>query len=83
MNTGAYREPALLLSLVLTFWLLRSLRPLLWSSPPNIGRAVSGLLAGIVFVDWLAVAHAPREWSLLFLGLFFAALLGQRYVPAT
>lgn len=83
MNTGAYREPALLLSLMLTFWLLRSLRPLLWSSPPNIGRTVSGLLAGIVFVDWIAVAHTPREWSLVFLGLFFAALLGQRYVPAT
>ena len=83
INTGAYRESAILVSLVLTFWSLRCLRTLLWSVPPNIGRTVSGLLAGIVFVDWLAAAHAPRELAGVFVGLFLLALLGQRYVPAT
>jgi 4-hydroxybenzoate polyprenyltransferase len=83
MNTGPFLQPALLVSLMLTFWALRSLRPILWSTPPQPGRAVAGLLAGIVFVDWIAAAHAPRELGWLFLGLFLLALLGQRYVPAT
>ncbi len=82
-NVGSFRESALLIALVVTFWALRCLRTLLWTATPNIGRTVSGLLAGIVFVDWLAVAHAPREISGVLLGLFLLALLGQRYVPAT
>ena len=83
MNTSASRESAILISLVVTFWSLRCLRTLLWTATPNIGRTVSGLLAGIVFVDWLAIAPAPRELGAVFIGLFLLALLGQRYVPAT
>lgn len=83
MNTGEFREPALLVSLVLSFWVLRSLRTIFWSTPPSPGRTVSGLLAGIVFVDWVAAAHAPRGLGFVFVGLFVLALLGQRYVPAT
>jgi len=83
MNTGEYRKSAALLSLVLGLWLLRSLRSVLWSIDRQIGRTVSGLLAGIVFVDWLAVADAPRNLGLVFLGLFGLALLFQRFVPAT
>jgi hypothetical protein len=49
----------------------------------QIGRTVSGLLAGIVFVDWLAVPDVPRIFGLVFLGLFGLALLFQRFVPAT
>jgi hypothetical protein len=83
MNTGEYRKSAALLSVVLGLWTLRCLRPVLWSLQPQIGRAVSGLLAGIVFVDWLAVADAPRGLGLVFLGLFGLALLFQRFIPAT
>jgi len=43
---------------VLGLWVLRSLRTYLWAVERQIGRTVSGLLAGIVFVDWLAVADA-------------------------
>jgi hypothetical protein len=49
---------------------------------------VSGLLAGIVFVDWLAVAplmaeHQCPQWlNITFLILFIATLLLQRFVPA-
>ena len=32
----------------------------------NVGRIVSGLLAGIVFVDWLAVAPESPRWLSLF-----------------
>jgi hypothetical protein len=83
MNSGEYRRSAALLSLILGLWMLRSLRSVLWSLDRQIGRAVSGLLAGIVFVDWLAVADAPRNLGIAFLALFGAALLFQRFVPAT
>jgi len=83
MDVNETREAGLLLSLILFLWSLRSLRYTLWSSKPEIGRTVSGLLAGVVFVDWLAVADAPRQLGLYFLGLFAAAILAQRYIPAT
>jgi UbiA prenyltransferase family len=84
MNAGTYREPALWLSLILVLWILRCLRTTYWTDNVNVGRTVSGLLAGIVFVDWLAVApDSPREMGFVFIALFVCALLGQRFVPAT
>jgi 4-hydroxybenzoate polyprenyltransferase len=83
MNTHEYRKSAGFLSLVLGLWILRCLRPILWSADRQIGRAVSGLLAGIVFVDWLAVADAPRNFGFVFIGLFGLAIVFQRFVPAT
>ncbi len=83
INASGYREAALLLSAVLMLWSLRSLRPALWSGERKIGATVSGLLAGIVFVDLLAAADAPHPFSLVFLLLFGAAVLLQRFVPAT
>ncbi len=83
MNTGDYRKSAAIISLVMGLWVLRCLRTYLWTMDRQIGRTVSGLLAGIVFVDWLAVADAPRSLGLVFLGLFGLALLFQKFVPAT
>jgi hypothetical protein len=86
MNVGAYRQPALWLSLVLAMWVARCLRTTFWANAVNIGRTVSGLLAGIVFVDWLAVgptAQFPQWLNVTFLVLFGAALVLQRFVPAT
>jgi 4-hydroxybenzoate polyprenyltransferase len=83
VNAGAYRESALLVALILTLWVLRALRTTYWTQMPNVGRTVSALLAGIVFVDWLAISHAPPELAAVFVALFVAALLCQRYVPAT
>jgi len=86
MNVGPHREPALWLSLVLGLWIVRCLRRTFWTSSVNIGRTVSGLLAGIVLVDWLAVGPAaqfPKPLNFTFLILFVFALLLQRFVPAT
>ena len=83
MNADDYRQPALLLSAVLLLWMLRALRQTFWSPEPNVGRTVSWLLAGIAFVDWLAVADAPRHFGFVFIGFFLSALLMQRVVPAT
>ena len=78
-----HNEGTLMLSLVLVLWVVRCLRSTLWSIEKNIGRTVSGLLAGIVLVDWLAVAAAPRELGFAFIALFLVALLFQRYIPPT
>lgn len=83
MNSHDYRKSAGWLSLILGLWVLRCLRPILWSAERQVGRAVSGLLAGIVFVDWLAVADAPRNFGFVFIGLFGLAIVFQRFVPAT
>jgi 4-hydroxybenzoate polyprenyltransferase len=83
MNTGDYRRAAAWLSLVLGVWMLRCLRRVFGMAERNLVRAVAGLLAGIVFVDWLAAADAPPGLGVVFAALFGLALLFQRFVPAT
>lgn len=78
MNADGYREPALLLSLILALWIVRSLRPGLWSPEHDLPLTKSALMAGIVLVDLLALADAPREFDLVFFLLFVAALLFRR-----
>ena len=84
MNTGSFRLRAIWLAAVLILWLAYCARPIFSGGAPNVGRLVSNLLAGIVFVDWLAVApQCPRWLDLVFLGLFGLTKLLQKFVPAT
>lgn len=83
MNAGAYRQQAFVWATVLVLWLIRCLRTVFQESERNIGRTVSGLLAGIVLVDWLAVADAPRQFLVIFPALFLVAFVAQKTVPAT
>ena len=84
MDTGEYRMPGVWLSLVLVLWVAYCTRTIFQPGGVNVSRIVSGLLAGIVFVDWLAVAPACPHWlSFTFLVLFGATLALQRFVPAT
>jgi hypothetical protein len=84
MNAGENRTPAVWISLVLVLWIAYCTRPIFQPGEMNVGRIVSGLLAGIVFVDWLAVApQCPRELSFVFMILFGATILLQQLVPAT
>jgi hypothetical protein len=82
VNDGASRESMMVTSAILALWCVRSLRSI-WTVPLHIPRAVSGLLAGIVWVDWLAVADSPREMGAAFVLLFLLAVGFQRFVPAT
>ena len=83
MNVGRFRENAVLLSAVLVLWVSRSLRFAYRPAERNIGRSVSGLLAGIVLVDLLACENVPHPFAAVFIGLFLLALVFQRFVPAT
>jgi 4-hydroxybenzoate polyprenyltransferase len=82
MNNGDWRLRGLVLSALLVGWAGWCLRHTFASGPRNLGLTVAGLLAGICLVDLLAVAPGPG-YAFVFLGLFAAALLGQRFVPAT
>ena len=85
ISDGIYLEGALIRSAVLALWILHCLRTTFWTHPVNVGRTVSGLLAGIIIVDWMAAmnTHTPAELGLLFLCLLLAAQLTQRFAPAT
>jgi len=83
INRGEFARRGLLLSVILGIWALASLRHIFWAAQPNIGRTVSGLLAGIVLVDLLAVGGGTLALRLVFASLFVLALLFQRFIPAT
>ncbi|MBI3877669.1 MAG: UbiA family prenyltransferase [Verrucomicrobia bacterium] len=83
VNGGESQFNARLLSALLVLWCARSLGPALWKEPRDIGASVAGLLAGIVLVDLLSVADVPPQTGAAFLVLFGAALVFQRFVPAT
>jgi hypothetical protein len=83
VNPGEFRRPALLLMVVLVLWIGLSMRFAFWSGHRNIGRAVSGLLAGIVLVDALAVVPGEPWSAMVFAALFVLALIFQQFVPAT
>ena len=84
VNEGEFKRQSMVLSALLAFWILRNLRFSYWSAEKNIPRTVSGLLAGIVLVDLLALAGGGNVWVCLIFILFFAAtLLFQRFIPAT
>lgn len=75
-------QPALIIGAVFVLWTVRSLRSV-WMEPRNVPRAVGGLLAGICWVDLLAVVDQPREVGIVFAGCFVLALVMQKFVPAT
>ena len=83
VNDGPFRNDALIVAAILAVWILRSIRYTLWTPNPQIGRTVASLLAGIVWVDWLAVPDVPQYLSITFIALFVLALVFQRFVPAT
>jgi 4-hydroxybenzoate polyprenyltransferase len=85
INAGPFRLPVLWISLLLVLWVVRYVRFIFFGHQPNIGWIVSSLLAGIVLVDWLAVAPQIPPWfsALVFLPLFGLTKWLQKFVPAT
>jgi 4-hydroxybenzoate polyprenyltransferase len=85
INTGEFRLPAILVSLVLGFWMGRYASFLLGASDINVNWVVANFLAGIILVDWLAVAPAMPHWlsAPIFLALFGLTKWLQKTAPAT
>jgi len=84
VNQGSYKQRSVVLSAIVLIWIFRNLRFTFWSPEKNIGRTVSGLLAGIVLVDLLALAGGTSPLiTFIFVLLFAGALLFQRFIPAT
>jgi hypothetical protein len=84
MDKDGAQKPALFVSVILALWMARSTRTIFQGGGINVGRVVSALLAGIVFVDWLAVAPQCPQWlGAAFIFLFGVTLLLQRFIPAT
>ena len=83
LNAGPYATRGLILSVLEVIWVVWCLQHAYWKADRNIGYSVGGLLAGIVFVDLLAVVPDSIWLALTFVLLFFSARLFQRFVPAT
>lgn len=83
VNDANQQQTAFIISLALAVWILWCLRHTFWKPQRNIGVTVSRLLAGIALVDWLAVGAGTQSISLVFVALFFAALVFQKFIPAT
>jgi len=82
-NGEGQRRAAFIISFVLTLWMFWCLRHTFWNPQRNIGFTVSLLLAGIPLVDMLAVGSEIFLVNAVFVLLFLAALLFQRFIPAT
>ena len=85
MNTGSYRLRAIFISAVLILWTGYCVRAIFIGAVSNVGIIVSNLLAGIVLVDWIAVAPQISLWlgAAVFLSLFGLTKWLQKFVPAT
>ena len=85
VNAGGYRVSAMYVSVILILWVVRCIRSVFQGGETNAGWIVSNLLAGIVIVDWLAVAPLILPWrgAVAFALLFGATKWLQKFVPAT
>lgn len=83
MNTGSFRLRAVWLALVLALWTAHSVRQMFLGGEIHVAHTAGNLLAGIVLVDWLAVAPScPWWWQLAFPALFALAKSLPKILPA-
>lgn len=84
-GANSYHLTFIVAALMLVLWIIRSFAFLFWVQKSDIGRAVEGLLVGIVLLDLVKVSSLSGvevSWLAVFLGLFFMSLLAQRRIPA-
>jgi len=85
MNAGGFRLRAMWISVAVLAWLVACLRKIFLGGGGNPGLISANLLAGMVLMDWLAVAP---QMALGVSALIFVALLGltkwlQKTAPAS
>lgn len=83
MNEGSFRHTAIVISVLFGLWLGWCLWRIFTGSGINPSWMASNLVAGMVLVDWLAVAPEtpPFLGATVFLALFGLTKLLQRFVP--
>jgi len=82
VNDGSFRPRVWVMGAALLTWMVICLRHAVGTRQRNVGRTVSGLLAGICLVDLLAI---PLDSAAIIacVAAFGMALLAQRFIPAT
>jgi 4-hydroxybenzoate polyprenyltransferase len=83
VNGGPFLLRGVLMSAIFIGWVFWCLTFAYLPAQRNIGRCVSGLLAGIVIVDFLGAWKADFRIALAFAFLFGLALVFQQFIPAT
>jgi 4-hydroxybenzoate polyprenyltransferase len=82
MNTGSFRLRAVWLAIIFAAWTVWSVRQI-FAGTGNVTLIASNLVAGIVLVDWLAVAPQIFFWpgAVVFLALFGLTKWLQKFAP--
>ena len=82
MNPGSFRLRALWIGVVFAAWTVWSMRTII-SGTGNVAIIAANLAAGIVWVDWLAVAPQIAFWpgAAVFLVLFGLTKWLQKFTP--
>ncbi len=83
VNDHEFQKCSYIFSAALVIWTLWSVHFIFRRTKKNISAGVSSLLAGIVFVDLLAIGPADPKSALWFGLLFLAARFFQKFIPAT
>lgn len=80
MNAGGYRTRALGVAVLFAAWTIWNLRNIFTG---NVAIIAANLVAGIVLVDWLAVAPQMAFWpgAVVFLALFGLTKWLQKFAP--
>jgi 4-hydroxybenzoate polyprenyltransferase len=83
MNTGSYRLRAIWLATGFLIWTGWCVRRFFLGSAGSVAIIASNLLAGIAFVDWLAIAPQISFWpgAIVFLALFGLTKWLQKFAP--
>ena len=87
VNGGEHAKAGAMFSIVLGGWVIWCLTHTFGGRKAQVGKTVSGLLAGIVLVDLLAIAgglaDGMPQLAGVFAVLFLLALFFQKFIPAT
>ena len=83
MNAGSFRTRAIGIAILFAAWTIWSVRKI-FPGTSNVAIISSNLVAGIVLVDWLAVAPQMAFWpgAIIFLALFGLTKWLQKFAPA-
>jgi hypothetical protein len=82
MNAKSFRGQALWIVAVFALWTARCMRGIFFGTETSPARVAANLIAGMILVDWLAVApNCPLWLNATFPGLFGLTKWLQKFLP--